>query len=94
MSARISLSQYMLLALGFVAGALVFSGALGPFLTWQGQPTSHRVLLFFALPATATAITFIVASLRRPLLDPQADPTADAAIDSTWWGSPSPPLAT
>jgi immunity protein, SdpI family len=69
------------LALGFLASVVVYSGALGPYLTYPGEPTSARILTLFALPITATVIHLLIRSLRAPRAGTPQDAAADHAID-------------
>ena len=81
MTARTATRHLGVLACGFIASALVFSGVLGPYLTWQGEPWSARFLNIFLLPITATVIHVLIGSLRSPRTGAVSDPSADAAID-------------
>jgi uncharacterized membrane protein len=67
------------LGLGFVASVVVYSKALGPYLTFA-RP-SHEILTLFLLPITASVIYVLIGSLRRPRSEAAQDPTADAALD-------------
>jgi hypothetical protein len=70
------------LAFGFVVSLLVYSRVFGPYLTWDGEPTSARILTLFLLPLTASTIYFLIGSLRSPRRSAPSDPAANAAIDS------------
>jgi hypothetical protein len=69
------------LAAGFMASALVYAQAMGPYLTFEGEGPFGRFLKLFLLPITATAILFIVGSLRPQRPQSADDSTADQAID-------------
>ena len=45
-----------ILAAGFMASALVYAQAIGPYLTFEGEGPFGRFLKLFLLPITATAI--------------------------------------
>jgi hypothetical protein len=70
------------LAFGFVASLLVYAHVFGPYLTWEGEPASARILTLFMLPLTASVIYFLLGSLRSPRHGALQDPAADAAMDS------------
>ena len=69
------------LAFGFVASLLVYSHVFGPYLTWEGEPRSARILTLFLLPLTACVIYFLLGSLRTPRRGSPPDQAADGAID-------------
>jgi uncharacterized membrane protein len=72
----------VVLGLGFVASVAVFSKALGPYLTFEGEHLSHEILTLFLLPITASVIFLLIESLRVPRASPPHDPAADATLDS------------
>ena len=75
----------LVIALGFVAGLLVFFEVFGPYLQWdgeRGEPYSARILTLFGLPATASAIVLLVRSLQRRPTGGSPTETADAAVRS------------
>ena len=72
----------VVLGLGFVASLAVFSKALGPYLTWEGEGLSLEILTLFLLPITASVIFVLIESLRVPRTSTPQVPPADAALDS------------
>jgi hypothetical protein len=44
------------LAFGFAASVVVYSHALGPYITWAGEPRFTQLLRLFLLPLTASVI--------------------------------------
>jgi uncharacterized membrane protein len=70
------------LAGGFIASALVYAQAIGPYLTFDGEGPFGRFLKLFLLPITATAILLIVGSLRSQQPRSADDSTSEQAIDA------------
>lgn len=81
MTMRTRKQDLAVLALGFAAGAVVFSEMLGPYLTWEGEPLSARILTIFLLPVTGSVIYRLIGSLRSPRAGTAPDATTDTAID-------------
>jgi immunity protein, SdpI family len=69
------------LALAFLASALVYAKTFGPYLTFEGEGPIGEFLKLFLLPLTGTAIMLIVSSLRRQRSTFEHQPSAEAAID-------------
>ena len=76
------------LAAGFIASAVVYSKALGPYLTFTGEGPVGEFLKLFLLPLAATCIFLIVQSLRAPRAGTAYESAADAAIDGIVFTSP------
>ena len=78
---RLAPQKQHLVVLGaaFLASALVYAHAFGPYLTFEGEGRLGRFLKLFLLPLAATAIMLIVGSLRRT---PDEHAAGDRAIDN------------
>lgn len=73
--------QQALLACGFLAGALAFSGVCGPYVTWDGEPLGLQVLSLTLLPIAATTIHVVMRRLRARG-GTTTDVSSEAALDS------------
>ena len=72
----------ILLGFGFVASLVVYSHALGPYLTFEGEGPIGQILTLFLFPITATVIYGLIGSLRASRAAMPSDPAADAALNS------------
>src|SRR5262245_4576344 len=78
---RVPAPHIALLGAAFSASAVVYSGALGPYLVYEGESPVGQIIKLFLLPVTAMSILLIVSSLRGTASSPAGDTAADEAID-------------
>src|SRR5262245_28411187 len=67
---------------GWLTSIAVYFEAFGPYLTWDGEPRSARILTLFTLPATAAGIHLVTRNLTRQRSDTESDSAADEAVQS------------